>query len=202
MKLTEFKIDVYGSFSDIKERKEFTFIKSYPKEGFRTTYYCYELKKKGKSGKYILSSSDMILKGYSKSIYYKGHFLGNITQYEEGFLADVAGYLGRVKMFKTTESAEKYMISCRFETYKNRTFNLLGRYKFAFTLDYLEGMNAGQIAEFIREKCYNNITNNEAVKIAKKFLKTNLNKDYVAGLINREDMKNIEWINTARPYFN
>lgn len=189
MKATEFKIDVYGSFSDIKEKKEFTFIKSYPEEWNGKTNYCYELKKKGKSGKHILSSSDMILKTYSKSIYYKGHFLGNITQYQEGFLANIVGYLGRVKMFKTVESAEKYMISCRFETNKKMVLNNLAKYKFNFTPDYLKGMNAGEMARFIQEKISHHITNDEAVKMAKKFLKTDLVKKYSEGLISREQIK-------------
>ena len=72
---------------------------------------------------------------------------------------------------------------------KKMVLNNLAKYKFNFTPDYLKGMNAGEMAKFIQEKISHHITNDEAVKMAKKFLKTDLVKKYSEGLISREQIK-------------
>lgn len=167
MKLQYIQLTVLGDFCEISTKKEFKFIGQDLNGNVLA-----------KNKKMLYSFSQHKLLEYSKSVYFNGFFVGNICEIKNGFIpeASIEQYY-KNKKYKTQKDALNYIISKKFNAFKDIVFGLLAQRQFYYTDNLLKDLSIIEIANIIKKEFpYQTklFVFNSIVKIVKKYNKANV----------------------------
>jgi hypothetical protein len=164
--IKEKHINICGKFSEIRTKDEFIFLNSFYSESGNLNVEC--KRRKNKSKKFIENIT------FCSSEFIINTCFENIKEVKNGFIASnsVVNYYGyKNRIYKSREDAKKAIETKLFKEKKEVCFGYLAQLKFYYSTNYIKDFNCLQVAKQIKQFCK---TESTALKIAKKFLKSNV----------------------------
>lgn len=161
--LAPIKVIVSGNYSNTETKQEYIFI-----ENVNELYHVYSIKGKRKK----IQVPNHYLFDTSRSLHInKNIYIGTTDEIQGGFIPSnsLTNYLKK-KVYKRREHAESFLIQQNFVRLRQTCFGYLACQQFNFTLNYIEGLSALEIAKKLQQAWGNNRGDFKSyLKIAKKY---------------------------------